>query len=101
MTNLTKREEAFEAKFANDEDMKFKLLARRNKLLGLWVAAQTGVADAEAYAMSVVESDLQKAGHGDVLEKVRADLAAAGADVSDADILNKMDEFLIEAQAQI
>ncbi|MFE3837068.1 DUF1476 domain-containing protein [Pseudogemmobacter sonorensis] len=83
MTTFDDRENAFEAKFAHDNDMQFRAEARRNKLLGLWAAellGKTGEA-AEAYAMEVVASDFEEAGTEDVVRKVAGDLAGkASAD---------------------
>ena len=63
-TTFDKREEGFEKKFAHDEELKFKAMARRNKMLGLWAAGVLGKsgADAEAYAKDVVMADLEKKG---------------------------------------
>ena len=61
MTEFDKREEAFEQRFAHDEELKFKATARRNKLLGLWAAEKLGLSGAEAdsYALSIVMADLR------------------------------------------
>jgi hypothetical protein len=48
MSNFNDRERAFESKFAHDEDMKFRVIARRNRLLGEWAARLMGLSDAEA-----------------------------------------------------
>jgi hypothetical protein len=81
MTTFDNRKDAFEKKFAHDEELRFKATARRNKLLGLWAADRLGKsgADAEAYAKTVVMADFQEAGDDDVLRKVQADLEAGGA----------------------
>ena len=78
--SMKNRQEGFEKKFMMDEDCKFRAMARRNKLLGLWAAEKLGKAgaDADAYANEVVRSDFEEAGDDDVLRKVRADLDAAG-----------------------
>jgi hypothetical protein len=84
MTTFDKREEGFEKKFAHDEELQFKAMARRNKLLGLWAAeklGKTGV-DADAYAKEVVLADFEEAGDNDVLRKVAGDLKAQGIDES-------------------
>ena len=72
MTTFDDREHAFEAKFAHDSEMQFRAEARRNKLLGLWVAEKLGKsgADADAYAREVVASDFEEAGDADVVRKV-------------------------------
>jgi hypothetical protein len=104
MSSFDKREEAFEKKFALDEEQKFRATARRNRKLGAWIAEQVGLsgAEAEAYAKSVVAADFEEAGDDDVFRKVRADLNAKGKQsVSDADIRAKMDALLTEAAAEI
>ncbi len=100
MTAFDDREHAFEAKFAHDEDMKFKAEARGNKLLGLWAAellGKTGDA-ANAYAIEVVKSDFEEAGHEDVVRKVTGDLG----DIADADTVRaKLAEFRVDAKKDI
>jgi len=100
MTTFDDRENAFEAKFAHDEEMLFKAVARRNKLLGLWAADLMGKSgdEADAYAKTVVTADFEEAGHEDVVRKVAADLG----DKSDADTIRaKMAKLLAEAKAQV
>lgn len=103
MTTFDERESAFENKFAHDEELQFKVNARRNKLLGLWAAGQMGLTgDAAAdYAKSVVKADFEEAGDHDVLRKVAGDLSAKGLSVSEADIRSQMDVLLVEAKSQI
>ena len=100
MSSFEKREEGFEKKFALDEEQRFKALARRNKLLGLWAAEKLGLSgdEAAAYAKDVVTADFEESGDGDVLRKVTRDLADKG--VSEQDIRVKMDELMAEAAAQ-
>jgi len=101
MTTFDKREEGFEKKFAHDEELRFKAMARRNKLLGLWAAGVLGKsgADAEAYAKEVVLADFEEAGDNDVLRKVTKDLASKG--IAEADIRARMSELLAQAVEQI
>ncbi|CCV08709.1 conserved hypothetical protein [Mesorhizobium metallidurans STM 2683] len=103
MTSMRDRQEGFEKKFAMDEETKFKAMARRNKLLGLWAAEKLGKsgADADAYAKEVVRSDFEEAGDDDVFRKVRADFDAAGVALSDIQIRGAMAELLISAVEQI
>jgi hypothetical protein len=103
MTTFNDRKDAFEKKFAHDEELRFKATARRNKLFGLWVAGQLGKqgADAEAYAKTVVLADFEEAGDEDVLRKVRADLDAGGKSVSDAELRTQMTELLARAVEEI
>ena len=100
MTSMKDRENAFESKFALDENLKFKATARRNKLLGLWVAEKTGKTGeaADAYAKEVVAADFEEAGDEDVFRKVRADLDAS---VSDHQIRKAMEELMAQAIDQI
>lgn len=103
MTTFDKRKDAFESKFARDEELKFKAVARRNKLLGLWAAGllgKTGEA-AETYAKTVVAADFEEAGDEDVFRKIRADFDAAGVAQSDHQIRRTMDELTTTAIAQI
>ena len=99
MTTFDDRKDAFEKKFAHDEELRFKATARRNKLLGLWAAQQLGKsgADAEAYAKSVVMADFQEAGDDDVLRKVRADLEGAGAASGEAELRRVMTDLMERA----
>jgi hypothetical protein len=103
MTTFDKREEAFEKKFAHDEELRFKATARRNKLLGNWVAAKLGLsgADADAYAKEVVMSDFEEAGDDDVFRKVKKDLEAKKVTVSDQDLRLEMTNLMEQAIAQI
>jgi hypothetical protein len=100
MTTFDKREEGFEKKFAHDEELKFKATARRNKLLGLWAAAELGKTgtDADAYAKEVVVADFEEAGDDDVVRKVVTDLAGKA---TEDQVRAKMQELLAEAVKQI
>ncbi|MGE4326846.1 MAG: DUF1476 domain-containing protein [Pseudodonghicola sp.] len=100
MTTFDDRENAFEAKFAHDEEMQFKAQARCNKLLGLWAADLMGMTgdEATAYAASVVKADFEEAGQEDVVRKVAADL---GEKSSPEAIRAKMADLLVEAKAQL
>ena len=100
MSTFDNREHAFEAKFAHDEEMKFKLEARRNKLVGLWAAKILGKTgdETEAYAKEVIRADLEEAGHEDVIGKLKTDL---GDKVSDDELRAKFDALLIEAKTQL
>jgi hypothetical protein len=101
MTTFDKREEGFEKKFALDEEQKFKAEARRNKLLGLWVAERLGMSGdaANAYAKEVVAAEFESA--DGVARKVAADLAAKGIAMTDLQVYAKKDEFMTLAAAQV
>ena len=103
MTQFDDRERAFETKFAHDEEMKFRITARRNRLLGEWAARQMGLSDAESesYAKDVVRSDFEEAGDHDVVRKVLGDLTAAGIDCDEATIQQALRNKEIDARRQI
>lgn len=103
MTTFDDRKDAFEKKHAHDEAQAFKTVARRNKLLGLWIAAQIGLQGeaAEAYAKDVVAADFEEAGDDDVVRKVMADLQAHKVDVSEHRVRGKLAELLAEARRQV
>lgn len=103
MSGIDDRETAFENKFAHDEALRFKAVARRNRLLGLWAAEKLGKSgsEAEAYAQEVIRSDFQEPGDDDVFRKVRADFDAAGIEQSDHQIRRTMDELLATATRQV
>ena len=103
MTTFDKREEGFEKKFALDEEQKFKALARRNRMLGMWAAGKLGITgdEAAAYAKEVVAADFEEAGDDDVLRKVETDFVAKCVKLDGAAIRAKMTELLAEAVAQV
>jgi hypothetical protein len=97
------RKKKHEEKWAHDESLRFKMNARRNKLVGLWAAGELGLSGeaAEAYAKAVVAAEFHKPGGDNVFEKLRADFDAAGLAHSDAAIRRKIDELLELAREQI
>ena len=103
MTTFNEREKAFEKKYEHDQDLKFKVNARRNKLLGLWAAGLMGKsgADADAYAKDVVLADYEKPGDSDVIEKLVKDLAAAGKPMEDHTIRKQAERLAAEAKEQL
>ncbi|MCB2049346.1 MAG: DUF1476 domain-containing protein [Novosphingobium sp.] len=100
MTSFEDRERAEEAKFAHDQDMQFRIQARRNRLLGEWAAARMNLSQAEtdAYAKSVVQADFEEAGDEDVIRKLLGDLTSAGVDTSDAEVRAALEEKTVEAR---
>jgi len=100
MTTFDDREHAFENKYAHDQEMLFKAEARRNKLMGLWIAdiLEKSPEEAEDYAKSVVKADFEEAGHEDVMRKVLGDLDGR---VPEDQVRKKYDELLAVAKAQI
>jgi hypothetical protein len=102
MSTFDKREEGFEKKFALDEEQKFKAVARRNKLLGLWAAEKLGITGdaASAYAKEVVTADFEEAGDG-VQNKVMRDFAGKGVAITAQELRAKMDELMALAASQV
>jgi len=102
MTAFEDREKAFENKYAHDEEIQFKITARRNKLLGHWAADKMGLTaeEAEAYGKSVVQADFEEAGDDDVLRKVQGDLTTAGVEADEASVRAAMEELMVEARRQ-
>ena len=100
MTDFNDRERAEEAKFAHDEEMQFRIIARRNRLLGGWAAEKMGLSavEAEAYSKAVVQADFEEAGDEDVIRKLLGDLVSAGVEVSEADIRTALEAKSVEAR---
>ena len=103
MTTFDDRENAFERKFAHDEELQFRAKARRDKLLGLWAAEKLGLAgaEAEAYARAVVEADIQSPRGQGAFRKLRADFDTKGVQQSDHQIQRRMEELMEQAITQI
>ncbi|MBC6439941.1 MAG: DUF1476 domain-containing protein [Rhodospirillales bacterium] len=97
------RKKGQENKYAHDQERAFRISVRRNKLLGLWLAEQMGKSgdDAEAYAKEVIESDFDRPGDDDVIEKVMADVKSAGLDIDEHKIRARLEALEHEARAQI
>jgi hypothetical protein len=103
MTTFDKREEGFERKFALDEEQKFKAEARRNRLLGLWVAEKLGISGdaANAYAREIVAAEFGEGRDANVVRKVVADLEAAGVAITEEQLRAKMAELMAQAILQV
>lgn len=103
MTTFDDRKKAAEAKFKHDQEFQFKVVARRNKLLGLWAAERMGIAgaDAEAYAKQVVLADFDEPGDDDVVRKVLGDLTEKGIEADAREIRRHMERLLEEAKTQV
>ena len=103
MTQFDDRQRAFESKFAHDEEMKFRITARRNRLLGEWAARQMNLSEAEteSYGKDVVRADFEEAGDEDVIRKVLGDLTAAGVDCDEGKIREALEHKTVDARRQI
>lgn len=103
MTTFEERKKAEEAKYKHNQEFLFKVTARRNKLLGLWAAAQFGLsgAEAEAYAKQVVQSDFERPGDADVVAKVLRDFEARRIEMDEHRVRRQMEKLTEEAKKQV
>lgn len=103
MTGFDDRKKDAESKFKHDEEMRFKVMARRGKLLGRWIAGQLGLKGeaAEAYAKSVVAEDMSKPGDDDIVAKVIADLKIKGIEMSEHRVRKELEAFATQAREQL
>ncbi|WP_343519124.1 DUF1476 domain-containing protein [Sphingomonas sp.] len=103
MTTFDDRERAFEAKFAMDEEMAFRVVARRNRLLGQWAAAKMNLTpeETDAYAKAVVQAEFEEAGDEDVIRKLLGDLTAAGIETDEAAVRQALEDQMVEARRQL
>ena len=100
MTTIDDRERAFESKFAHDQDMQFRITARRNRLLGEWAAVKMGLTPAEtdAYAKAVVQADFEEAGDEDVIRKLVGDITSAGIEIDEPTVRAALEEQAVIAR---
>lgn len=100
MTTFDDRERAEEAKFAHDEEMMFRIQARRNRLLGQWAAERMGLSavEADAYAKGVVQADFEDGSDEDVVRKLLGDLVSAGVDANEGEVRTAFEAKQIEAR---
>jgi len=103
MVTLKEIEKSFEAKFAHDEEIKFRAHARCNHLLGQWAAQKLDLAgpQAEAYANALVTADLDQPGTDAVFRRIRADFDTHNVTQSDRQIRRTMDEFFVTVMARL
>ncbi|WP_425229381.1 DUF1476 domain-containing protein [Sphingomonas sp.] len=103
MTTFDDREQAFEIKFARDEEMAFRVTARRNRLLGGWAAQQMKLTpeETDSYSKAVVQAEFEEAGDEDVVRKLLGDLIAAGVETDEQTVRRALDEHTVEARRQL
>ncbi len=103
MTTFDEREKEFEARFKHDEDFRFKVTARRNRLLGLWAAERMGLsgAVADSYAKTIVAAEFEHGGDSHVVDKVVADLAAKGHAATADQVEFELAHFAAHAREQL
>jgi hypothetical protein len=102
MTTFDDRERAFENQFAHDQEMQFRITARRNRLLGEWAALKMGLTaeETDAYAKAVVQADFEEAGDEDVIRKLVGDLTSAGVDADEPTVRAALEEQTVIARRQ-
>ena len=103
MTTFDDRERGFETQFAREQDMAFRITARRNRLVGAWAAELMGLTaeETDAYAKAVVQADFEEAGDEDVIRKLLGDFTSAGIDIDDSRIRSTLQEKTVEARRQL
>ncbi|MDC0056930.1 DUF1476 domain-containing protein [Alphaproteobacteria bacterium] len=101
MNTFDEREKAFEAKFKQDEDLKFKLTAKRNKFLGEWASETLQKENREEYIKEVRESDLERPGDEDIIEKLMKDFSSANQEITREKLLQKFSECEKKAREEL
>ncbi|HEY3910756.1 MAG TPA: DUF1476 domain-containing protein [Stellaceae bacterium] len=103
MTTFADREKEFENRFKHDEELRFKVTARRNRMLGLWAAERLGLGagEAEAYAKDLVATQFQAGGDQRVIDKLFADLAAQDPGMTPSRIAFELEHFAEQAKEQL
>ena len=100
MNKLDEREKSFEKKFAKDQELQFKVSARRNKYLAVWVSLKLGKNDEQKqnYIQEVIKADLEESGDEDVFRKVKKDFENSAINIDDSEIRNQMSLALERAE---
>lgn len=103
MSTFEDREKAYESKFAHDQELLFKIKAKRNKMLGIWAADILGLESGEAndYSRELVETMVDKSKANAIIERIANDFEEAGVDVSHQEIVNKMEDFFEAARQEV
>jgi hypothetical protein len=103
MTTFDERERAFEAMFARDQEMQFRVHARRDRLLGLWAAERMGLTNAEAdtYASDLIRSDFETVTDEDIVRRLMGDLTSAGVEIEEPEIRARIEEKTVQARRQL
>ena len=100
MSKFEEREKSFEKKFQMDEELQFKIAARRNKYLGEWASSMLGKneEDKKNYIQEIIRSDLEEAGQEDVFRKIKKDFQAASISVEEKEIRDQMEKAFLRAK---
>jgi hypothetical protein len=103
MTTFNDRERAEEGRFARDEEMAFRITARRNRLVGTWAAGLMKLTpeETDAYAKAVVQADFEESGDEDVVRKLLGDLVGADVDMDEAQVRAALRDATVEARRQL
>ena len=104
MKSLIEREKGFEAEFKRNQELAFRITARRNRLFGMWAAGRLSLEagePAETYAKSVVAADFEMPGDGDVIAKVNSNLAERGVAVTEQELRAELGRAAVEARWQL
>ncbi|CAK0765689.1 Aldolase [Azospirillaceae bacterium] len=103
VNSFEERQKAFENKYKHDQDMLFRILSRRARLTGLWAAEHLGLKGAEAnsYALQVVDVDLDEPGHMDMVRKIKGDFELKNIEISEHRIEREMERLLNVAREQV
>ena len=103
MKSFEDRERGEESRFAREEEMAFRVQARRNRLLGEWAAERMNLSavETDAYAKSVVQADFEEASDEDVIRKLLGDITSAGVEIDEGDIRAALEEKAIEARRML
>jgi len=103
MTSFDDRERGFENQFAREEEMAFRIAARRNRIVGTWAAGKMGLTpeETDAYAKAVVQADFEESGEEDVVRKLLGDLVGAGLDIDEGRIRTALSDATVEARRQL
>ena len=100
MNKFDEREKSFEKKFAKDQELQFKISARRNKYLAEWAGSKLGKNDDQKkdYTLEIIKADMKKAGDEDVFKKVKEDFNNSAISIDDSEIKNQMSLALERAK---
>ena len=103
MSSFDDRKKSFEKKFANDQELQFKLSAKRNKYLGSWAAEmlRKNMEETEIYIKEVIKSDFKEPGDKDVIKKIKIDFDKANLNISEQEIEKKIKEYNIKAKEDL
>jgi hypothetical protein len=100
MNNFNDREKSFEKKFANDQELQFKIAARSNKYLAEFAGSRLGKSEEEkkVYTQEIIKADMEEAGSEDVFKKIKNDFKLASIDIGDQEIRNEIEKALLRAK---